>query len=39
MATSIWLVRDHAWLPWALTGVAVLVIVFLLRLRETRDGA
>jgi uncharacterized protein len=36
MATSIWLLRDH---PWALAGVAVPVIVFILRLRETRDGA
>jgi uncharacterized membrane protein YbaN (DUF454 family) len=38
MATSIWLVREHAWLPWVLAGVAVLVILFILRLRETRDG-
>jgi uncharacterized membrane protein YbaN (DUF454 family) len=38
MATSIWLVRNHAWLPWVLAGVAVLVILFILRLRETRDG-
>jgi uncharacterized membrane protein YbaN (DUF454 family) len=38
MAASIWLVRDHAWLPWVLAGVAVLVILFILRLRETRDG-
>lgn len=39
MTASIWLVRDHAWLPWVLAGVAVLVIVFILRLPETRDGA
>lgn len=39
MATSIWLLRDHAWLPWALAAVAVPVVVFILRLRETRDGA
>ncbi|MBT2145713.1 DUF454 family protein [Rhodanobacter sp. LX-100] len=39
MTASIWLVRDHAWLPWALAGVAVPVIVFILCLRETRDGA
>ena len=39
MATSIWLLREHPWLPWALAGVAVVVIVFILRLRETRDGA
>jgi len=39
MGTSIWLLRDHPWLPWALAGVAVPVIVFILRLRETRDGA
>jgi uncharacterized membrane protein YbaN (DUF454 family) len=38
MAASIWLVRNHAWLPWVLAGVAVLVILFILRLRETRDG-
>jgi len=39
MTASIWLVRDHAWLPWVLAGVAVLVILFILRLPETRDGA
>lgn len=39
MTTSIWLLHDHAWLPWALAGAAVPVIVFILRLRETRDGA
>lgn len=39
MGTSIWLLREHAWLPWALAGVAVPVLVFILRLRETRDGA
>ena len=39
MTASIWLVRDHAWLPWVLAGVAVLVILFSLRLPETHDGA
>ena len=39
MGVSIWLLRDHAWLPWVLAGVAVPVIVFILRLRETRNGA
>jgi uncharacterized protein len=39
MTASIWLVRNHAWLPWVLAGVAVLVILFILRLPETRDGA
>ncbi len=39
MTVSIWLLREHAWLPWALAGVAVPVLVFILRLRETRDGA
>lgn len=39
MSGSIWLVRNHAWLPWVLAGVAVLVILFILRLPETRDGA
>ena len=39
MGGSIWLVRDHAWLPWVLAGVAVLVILFILRLPETHDGA
>jgi len=39
MTASIWLVRDHAWLPWVLAGVAVLVILCIMRLRETRDGA
>ena len=39
MGTSIWLLREHAWLPWALAGVAVPVLAFILRLRETRDGA
>lgn len=39
MTASTWLVRNHAWLPWVLAGVAVLVILFILRLPETRDGA
>lgn len=39
MTASIWLVRDHAWLPWVLAGVAVLVTLLILRLPETRDGA
>lgn len=39
MTASIWLVRNHAWLPWVLAGVAVLVILFILRLPKTRDGA
>lgn len=39
MSVSIWLVHDHAWLPWALAGVAVLVILLILRLPETHDDA
>nr|WP_244754274.1 YbaN family protein [Rhodanobacter sp. B2A1Ga4] len=39
MGASIWLLRDHPWLPWALAAVAVPVLAFILRLRETRDGA
>ncbi len=39
MATSIWLVRDHAWLPWVLVGVAILVLLFIMRLPQTRDDA
>ncbi len=39
MTVSVWLLRNHPWLPWALAGVAVPVIVFILRLPETRDDA
>lgn len=38
MAASIWLVHNHSWLPWALAGIATLVILFVLRLPETRGG-
>lgn len=39
MAASIWLVHNHSWLPWTLAGIATLVILFVLRLPEARDGA
>ena len=40
VAGSVWLTRDHAWLPWALAAVAVLAAVGVLRLPvENRDRA
>lgn len=36
--TPIWLTRNHAWLPWAVAGVAVVAIVLVLRIPVTPDA-
>lgn len=39
MGATIWWVRGHAWLPWAMTGLAVVLLLVIARLRTTRDGS
>lgn len=38
MGATIWWVRAHAWLPWAMTGLEVVVLLVIARLPAARDG-
>lgn len=39
MGTTIWWVRGHPWLPWALAGMAAVLLLVIARLPQERDGA
>lgn len=38
MGATIWWMRDHVWLPWALTCFAVVLLLAISRLPTARDG-
>lgn len=38
MGATIWSVRGHAWLPWAMTGLAVVLLLVIARLPAPRNG-
>ncbi len=38
MGATIWWVRGHAWLPWAMTGLAVALLLLIARLPAARDS-
>ncbi|MEO5830454.1 MAG: YbaN family protein [Rhodanobacter sp.] len=39
MGATVWWVRGHAWLPWAMTGLATGLLLLVARLPTARDGA
>jgi len=39
MSVTVWWVRGHAWLPWAMTGLAAVLLLVIARLPAARDGA
>lgn len=39
MSATIWWVRAHPWLPWAMTGVAAVLLLVIARLPTARDDA
>lgn len=39
MGVTVWWVREHAWLPWAMTGVAAMLLLVIVRLPVARDDA
>ncbi len=39
MSVTVWWVREHAWLPWAMTGLAAVLLLVIARLPTARDGA
>ncbi len=39
MSVTVWWVREHAWLPWAMTGLAAVLLLVIARLPVARDGA
>ena len=38
MGATIWWVRGHAWLPWAMTGLAVVLLLVIARLPVARNS-
>ncbi len=39
MGATIWWVRGHAWLPWAMAGLATVLLLIIARLPAAREGA